>query len=381
MKFVLAPDKFKGSLNGKEFCDAVEKGIRKVFPDAIVIKKPLADGGDGTLEVIRDYLSAKMYSRTVHDPLFRKVEAPYLYSKEKRIAFIEMSEASGHRLLKPEELNCMETTTLGTGELILDAIKKGAKEILLGIGGSATNDGGMGVAQALGFTFLDKNGHPLSPIGKNLERVETITPPNGPKTKGIQFKIACDVTNPFYGPNGAAHVYAAQKGASIDQIEILDNGLKHFAGIVEKTFGINLQGNQGAGAAGGLGGGAIVFLNSELLSGIQLVKEIADFDNSLKDADWIITGEGKLDNQTLSGKTIAGVLESGKKYQIPVAAFCGIVELTTTEQQQLGITFSQSILKGFQSLDEAMRSSYENLAFAAFNFANAIMPNKHPSPR
>ena len=375
MKFVIAPDKYKSSLTGFEFCNAVEEGIRFVFPSAEIIKKPLADGGDGTLEVIKGYLGAEVIEVEVHDPLFRKINASYLWSDELKTAFIEMSGASGHRLLKPTELNCMETTTLGTGELIVDAVQRGAKEILLGIGGSATNDGGMGVAKALGFSFKDSNGNVLLPIGKNLENVKTIVPPKISKVNGVQFKIACDVTNPFYGANGAAQVYAAQKGASNDQIEQLDKGLQHFARIIEKTFNINLQQLPGAGAAGGLGGGAIVFLNGQLFSGIDIVKKLADFESSLINADWIITGEGKLDDQTLAGKTIAGVLESAKKQKVPVAAFCGVVTLSIPQQIELGITYTNAILKNLQPIEEAMENSYKNLVFATFNFAKTIKGN------
>ncbi|MEM1259290.1 MAG: glycerate kinase, partial [Bacteroidota bacterium] len=369
MKFVLAPDKFKGSLTGAEFCDAVEEGILMVFPSAEILKKPLADGGDGTLEVVKDYLGAAVIEVEVHDPLFRKIKAPYLFSSERKTAFIEMSEASGHRLLKPNELNCMETSTLGTGELVLDALQRGAEEILLGIGGSATNDGGMGVAQALGYSFFDQKGQVLSAMGGNLAKVSTIQPPKESLVKGVTFKIACDVNNPFYGPNGAAYVYAGQKGASKAQMEQLDRGLKNFASVLQKTVGINLQEIQGSGAAGGLGGGAVAFLNGTLISGIDLIKELADFENALVNTDWIITGEGKLDHQTLAGKTIAGVLESAKNHNVPVAAFCGVVELSLKQQMELGITYANSILKNFQSLEEAMEHSYENLVFAAFNFA------------
>lgn len=372
MKFVLAPDKFKGSLTGFEFCDAVEVGIRMVFPNAEILKKPLADGGDGTIEVVKKYLEAEEVKAVVNDPLFRKIEAPYLLSKKQSTAFIEMSEASGYRLLKADELNCMETTTLGTGELILDAIQKGAKTILLGIGGSATNDGGIGVAQALGYKFFDKKGHPLHPIGKNLLKVYKIAAPIKSLIEEVEFKIACDVNNPFYGTNGAAHVYAAQKGASKKQIEQLDEGLQNFASIIKKEKGIDLQKIQGSGAAGGLGGGAVVFLNGKLVSGINLVKELADFDNSLENTDWIITGEGKLDDQTLSGKTIAGALDSAKNHGIHVAAFCGVVELSIEEQKSSGLRYATSILRNFQNLEEAKKSSHENLILATFNFCNAL---------
>ena len=372
MKFVLAPDKYKGSLTGFEFCDAVEEGIHIVFPQAEIIKKPLADGGDGTIEVVKKYLEAEEIKVVVNDPLFRKIEAPYLFSKRQRTAFIEMSEASGHRLLKSEELNCMETTTLGTGELILDALNKGATQILLGIGGSATNDGGMGVAQALGYSFLDKQGQELEPIGKNLSKINAIEFPKERMLTGVEFKIACDVNNPFYGPNGAAHVYAAQKGASKKEIELLDEGLKNFAGVIEKTIGIDVQEIEGSGASGGLGGGAVAFLNGTLVSGIQLIKELADFEAALHGADWVITGEGKLDSQTLSGKTIAGVLESAKTQGVKVAALCGIIELSMAEQIESGIDYCQSILKNFQSPQDAMDSSYENLKFATYNFCNTL---------
>jgi glycerate kinase len=372
MKFVLAPDKYKGSLTGFEFCNAVEEGILKVFPRAEIIKKPLADGGDGTMEVVKDYLEAEEIRVQVSDPLFRKIVVPYLYSEKQKTAFIEMSEASGHRLLKAEELNCMKTTTLGTGELILDALQKGAKKILLGIGGSATNDGGMGVAKALGYSFLDKRGQVLAPIGENLNKVHSIELPKKNITEGVSFKIACDVNNPFYGSNGAAHVYAAQKGASVKEIELLDKGLETFAALIKKDMGINLQNIEGSGAAGGLGGGTVAFLEGQLISGIDLIKQLADFEAVLNETDWIITGEGKLDRQTLAGKTIAGVLTSAKKHHVKVAALCGMVELSIDEQKASGITYAASILKSFQLLQDAMNSSYENLKFATYNFCNAL---------
>ena len=372
MKFILAPDKYKGSLTGFEFSDAVEKGIRLVYPEAEIIKKPLADGGDGTIEVVKKYLDADEIIVEVNDPLFRMIKAPYLFSPKQKTAFIEMSEASGHRLLSAKELNCMEATTLGTGELILDAINQGAQEILLGIGGSATNDAGMGVAQALGYSFKDENGLKLAPIGENLSKVHSIESPKESVFEDVLFKIACDVSNPFYGPNGAAHVYASQKGASKEEIEQLDEGLKNFAAVIEKTFGINLQEIEGSGAAGGLGGGTVAFLNGKLVSGIQLIKELADFEGALHSADWIITGEGKLDSQTFSGKTIAGVLESAEKYGINVAAFCGVVELSIEEQKSSGLIYTTSILRNFQNLEEAKKSSYQNLVLTSFNFCSAL---------
>ena len=373
MKFVIAPDKYKGSLSGQQFCEAVSKGLLQVFPNAVIVHKPLADGGDGIIEVVKDYLGAVTVNTLVKDPLFNLIKAPYLYSVSKKTAFIEMSEASGYKLLAGNKTNCRHTTTLGTGELIVDALDKGAETIVLGIGGSATNDGGMGIAVALGYDFLDENGMALAPIGENLISEKKIGHKSvHPQLKHVNFKIACDVNNPFHGRNGAAHVYASQKGASEDDVIFLDKGLQHFAAVLRETFNIEVQDIPGSGAAGGVGGGAVVFLNAELNSGIDLIKDIADFDSAIEQANWIITGEGKLDSQTFAGKTISGVVSAAKKFNVPVAAFCGIIELTIDEQKQMGITYAASILKNLSDLEKAKQEAYFNLEFMAFNFANIL---------
>ena len=373
MKFVIAPDKFKGSLTGFEFCDAVEEGIKMVFKDAEILKKPLADGGDGTMEVAKYYIKGETVIVTVNDPLFRPINASYLYSDETKIAYIEMAEASGLKLLNVDEFNCMETTTSGTGELIYDALEKGATEIILGIGGSATNDGGMGMANALGYRFLDDNGQELIPIGKNLSKVKSIDDSNkNNRLDSVKVKVACDVTNPFYGLQGAAYIYGAQKGASENEIIYLNQGLCNFAEIIKNRYKIDLQKVSGAGAAGGVGGGAFVFLNGELISGNNLIKELADFDIAIKGADWIITGEGQLDEQTLSGKTIDGVVTSAKMNKIPVAALCGSVSISVEQQQKFGLAYVASIVRGISTLKEAMEHSKDNLVNAAFNFASLI---------
>lgn len=377
MKFVLAPDKYKGSLTGHEFCDAVENGIKRVFPDAEILKKPLADGGDGTIEVVAHYLNAHSVSLEVTDPLFRKIRADYLLSDDKKTAFIEMSEASGYKVLAKDEMNCMHTTSLGTGEMILDAIEKGAKNIVLGIGGSATNDGGMGMATALGYEFLDKNGTSLEPVGKNLANVEEIRRDNvHEKLKGVKIQVACDVNNPLYGENGAAKVYGPQKGASLEEVEVLDNGLEHFAAVVQSTFGVDVQQIPGAGAAGGMGAGAVVFLDAKLTSGVDLVMQLANFDEALADADWIITGEGQLDGQTFSGKTIAGVIQSAKKKGVPIAAFCGSLNISISEMQTMGLDYAVSILNQVGNLEDAKAKSYENLELASYNFAHLLQQVK-----
>ncbi len=373
MKFIIAPDKFKGSLTGFEFCNAVEEGLRMAFATAEIIKMPLADGGDGTMEIVKHYLNGERTTITVNDPLFRPIEASYLYAAESHIAYIEMAEASGLNLLNASERNCIHTSSFGTGELIAHALEKGAQEIILGIGGSATNDGGMGMAKALGFRFLDANDQELKTVGSNLMAVKKIDDSKvNVGLKKVTIKVACDVSNPFYGANGAAQVYAAQKGASPSAIAQLDAGLRNYAKVVLEKYGIDLQQIVGSGAAGGLGGGALVFLKGSLTSGIELVKELAHFDNAIKDVDWIITGEGKLDAQTLSGKTIAGVVKSAAQKKIPVAALCGSVELTPKQQTATGLTYVTAITKGVSDLQTAMSASYENLLFASYNFARVL---------
>jgi glycerate kinase len=267
----------------------------------------------------------------------------------------------------------MNTTSLGTGELIADALEKGAQEIILGIGGSATNDGGMGMVRALGYRFLNENNQELKPLGRHLLEVKKIDASNlHPKLNGVKVKVACDVTNPFYGENGAAHVYAKQKGASQAEISILDQGLRNFAEIISQQYNIEVQQVSGAGAAGGIGGGAQVFLGGVLTSGIHLIKKLANFDEVIDQADWIITGEGQLDEQTLSGKTIDGVITSAKKQNIPVAALCGSVNISIKQQQEFGLAYVISVLRGVSNLQEAMDKSYDNLVHASFNFANIL---------
>lgn len=373
MKFVIAPDKYKGSLTAFEFCNAVEEGLNMALEKAEIKKMPLADGGDGTIDVVKHYLKGDIVKVKVNDPLFRTIETQYLFSKETRISYIEMAEASGLKLLKESEKNCMLTTTLGTGELIADALQKGAKEIILGIGGSATNDAGIGMASALGFRFLDANKAVLEPKGENLIHIKTIDASGvNPLLKNVVVKVACDVTNPLYGKNGAAYIYASQKGASNEDIEALDNGLRNYSKIIQRQFGIDAQQIEGAGAAGGMGAGSKVFLNAQLISGIDLIKELADFDTNIKGADWVITGEGKLDDQTLSGKTISGVIKSAKAQNVPVAALCGSVNISVNAQKELGLNYAVSIVKGISDLEEAIASSYSNLVHAAYNFASIL---------
>lgn len=362
MKIVLAPDKFKKAITSLEFCKAVESVLVSMNPHTEVIKLPLADGGDGTIEIMNYYLKVAVVQVEVSGPFFNKISARYLYSYQTKTAFIEMAEASGVKTLKPEQLDCKNATSLGTGEMILDAIKKGASKIILGIGGSATNDCGIGMAVALGYRFLDSNNKEVKPIGANLSSILAIdTTQVHPKLKTIPFSVACDVTSPLYGKYGAAYVYASQKGASKSDILMLDKGLKDFSKLLKTTFGIDAQKEEGAGAAGGMGIASKVFLNSTLMSGIKLIKALVNFDEQIKGADWIITGEGRLDRQTLSGKTIHGVLQSAKEQGIPVAAFCGEITLSEAALKQIGILYAKDIISEAKNLEDALENSYDYL--------------------
>lgn len=374
MKIVIAPDKFKNSLTGIAFCSAVEAGVKSVLPKAHVVKLPLTDGGDGTIEVVNYYLKGNIVNTQVNNPFFQPVLASYLYAKNSKTAFIELAEASGVKLLKSKELDCKNATTFGTGEVIIDAIKNGAKTIILGIGGSATNDCGIGMATALGYRFLDKNNQEVKPIGANLSKIVAIDLTQiYPKLNDVIFKIACDVTNPLYGKNGAAYVYSAQKGATKNDIILLDKGLKDFSKLLNIVFNIDAQFIEGAGAAGGMGIASKVFLNGTLKRGIELIKNLAHFDEHIKNADWIITGEGKLDAQTLSGKTIAGVLSSAKAKKIKVAAFCGTIDLSENNLANLGITYTDAVINYSKNLDDAMKNSCKYVKEMAQKFTKTLV--------
>lgn len=373
MEIVIAPDKFKNSLTSLEFCDIVEKQIKKEIPNANIIKLPLADGGDGTIDIVKYYLNGKTIKTTVSNPLFSAIEASYIYASKNETAFIEMAEASGLKLLKPEQLDCKITTTFGTGELILDALNRGAKKIILGIGGSATNDCGIGMATALGYRFLDKKFKTVKPIGKNLSSIKSIDISQvNTKIFQTEFQIACDVTNPLYGKKGAAYVYAAQKGANKQDILLLDKGLKDFSRLISLIFKIDPQSIPGSGAAGGMGIASKIFLNGNLESGNKLIKKLSNFDNQILNADWIITGEGKLDNQTLAGKTIQGVLDVSTQKNIKVAVFCGAIDINDEQLYTMGINYASQIITEAKNLDDAMQNTRIHLKAITKKFISHI---------
>ena len=325
MKVLISPDKFKSSLTADEVCAAIERGIHKFDSSVEVHKHPLADGGEGTLDILGSTMSMDSINVEVNDPLFRPINAEYRISD--KTAYIEMAAASGLPLLKESERNCLVTTTYGTGELMLDAISKGVKEIYLFVGGSATNEGGIGRAAALGYKFYAANGEEIEPIGQELVNLARIDDSNLKfNLEEIRVTVVCDVKTVLYGPEGATYIYGRQKGANDDALKVLDSGLENFAEVVNETFGKNISNVEGAGAAGGIAGGAVVFVNGQIKPGIQTIIEITGYEEKLKNVDLVITGEGKLDIQTVHGKVIYGVNKTCSEYGIPYSIICGIAE-------------------------------------------------------
>jgi glycerate kinase len=322
------------------------------------VKIPVADGGEGTTEALVHAMDGKMVACRVHDPLMNLIQAGYGILGDGTTAVIEMASASGLPLVPEDKRNPLLTTTYGTGELIKDALERGCRHFLIGIGGSATNDAGTGMLQALGFRFLDKEGRGLGQGGRILQDICSIDHSQAlPLLKEATFTVACDVNNPFSGENGAAFVYARQKGADDEMIRVLDNGLKHFASVIRQQTNKDIDAIPGAGAAGGLGGGFLAFLPTTLKPGIQMVLDALSFDEKIKGADLIITGEGKLDKQTGMGKTPSGILQAAQKQHIPTIAIGGLIEETEALNGQ-GFLSVFSIQPGAVTLRQAMDNAF-----------------------
>ncbi len=378
-KIVVAVDSFKGSLGSLEVADAVEAGIKAVHPRCEVVKVPVADGGEGTVQALVRATGGRTRTLTVNGPLMRPVEAAYGILGDGRTAVIEMAAASGLPLVPPGERNPMETTTFGTGELIADALRRGCRRFILGIGGSATNDAGAGMLQALGFRFLDAAGAELGRGGKILEAVARIDAAGAnPLLREAEFRVACDVDNPFSGPRGAAHVYGPQKGAGPQMVAALDRGLARFAAVTKAHTGHDLDRTPGAGAAGGLGGGLLAFLGARLQPGIALVLETLRFEDLLAGADLVITGEGRMDAQTAMGKAPQGVAAAAARRGVPVIALAGGVE-DAAAINRIGIAGVFSIMPRPMSLQEAMApetaaQNIRELARQLFQTIAAVRP-------
>jgi len=362
VKILICPDKFKGSLTAREVCDAVGAGLARLPPRFVIQSVPLADGGEGTCELLTSWHGGNQISLQVTGPLFSPVTARYGVSSDGATAFIEMAEASGLSILRPEERNPLITTSVGTGELIADALKRGVRNIVLGIGGSATNDAGIGMASALGFEFYGAGGELLTPTGENLIHIRHIGSDHvHPKLGTARITALCDVTNPLYGPDGAAYVYGPQKGADKVAVELLDAGLRNFRRVAHKHQRISVD-FPGAGAAGGLGAGARVFLNAVIRKGIDHVIESTGLDEKIRLADVVITGEGRLDWQTFSGKVVSEVLKLAEMRSKPVIAICGSCELTEEETLARGIARVISLVDDDTSSESAIQNAATHIA-------------------
>jgi len=354
VKIVIAPDKFKGSLTAQDVCDCVQEALLEINPFNHITKIPLADGGEGTFEILVAHSRGRIKQSEVLDPLQRPIHARYGISKDGNSAFIEMATASGLQLLKENERNPLYTSTIGLGQLMLDAIDEGVTNIILGIGGSATNDAGIGMAHALGFRFLNKRKESLQPVGESLSEIELIDDGNvDVRLRKINVTVLCDVDNPLYGKQGAAYVYGPQKGATGEMVKELDHGLKHFADLVKEVYGDDLN-FAGAGAAGGMGAGAHFFLNAHFKRGIDYISELCNLEEKIKGSDMIITGEGKVDEQTFSGKVVAHVLSLAIKHKKTIFILCGQCALSAEELKKYGATHVISLVNHPSELHIAM---------------------------
>ncbi len=371
IRILIAPDKFKGSLGARRAGRALARGLQKSFPAAHITTLPLADGGEGSLEVLQRPLGLKRVECRVRDPLFRPRSAVYGYAGGR--AYIEMAAASGLQLLSPEERDPLQTSSYGTGELIADALRRGAREIYIFAGGSATTDAGLGMAAALGFRFMDSRGRELPPLGSSLEKLEQILPPHGNFTRGARFFLLADVDNPLYGEEGAARVYAAQKGADAAGVERLDEGLRCFARVAEKMGGAKIASVPGSGAAGGLGAGALFFLDAEIGGALRAILEWLHFEAHLRQSDLVVSGEGRLDGQTLRGKVVSGVARLCRRHGKTLALVCGQSLLTPAQiRGQLGVRALRLLMDGKTDAREAMADAARLAEQRAFELGEML---------
>lgn len=365
MKFVFAPDSFKGTLTSQRQIEILKEKAQEMFPGVETLGIPIADGGEGTIDAVACTVKGRRKKLTVQGPLGKPVEAEYLILDEKRV-LIEMAQASGITLLPYCPGNALYTTTYGTGELIRDALEGGYREITISIGGSATNDGGMGMLSALGIAFLDKQGKVLDGKGENLGRIDRIdTTSLIPEIEAAQFCVMCDVSNPLLGENGATYVFGPQKGAGEEDLQLLEKGMEHYAGILQEYAGFDVGACPGAGAAGGMGAALMAFCKARLQSGIQTVLELVAFEELIQDAQLIITGEGRIDGQSACGKVLDGIGTCARKKGIPVAAITGGMAKGAEKIYQRGIGGIMVTEDGPLSLKEALERAEELYAGAA----------------
>jgi glycerate kinase len=356
MNILIACDSFKDALPAEGVCRAIAAGLRKSHPNARITEMPLSDGGEGLLDVLQAPLKLQWIEKEVCDPLGRPVKGRYGLSGDRKTCVVEMAEASGLQRLSLAERDPLKTSTFGTGQLLADAKARGAVRAVLAIGGSATNDAGVGAAAALGWGFLDKNGKAVPPDGGHLPDIARLVPAALPFES---MDVLCDVTNPLFGPSGAAWIYGPQKGGTKESLTFLDEGLRHIAGLVTAQLGRDIAQTPGAGAAGGLGFGAMAFFGATLRRGIEIVLDMTGFDDAAKAADVIITGEGHLDGQSAQGKLIQGLC--GRAGNTPVIALCGKLSATPDQIQTIGLKSAQCINAQERPLAEMLANTAVNL--------------------
>jgi glycerate kinase len=365
MRIIAAPNAFKGSLSATEAAKAMKKGILAAIPDCDVLCVPVADGGDGLTEVMVQALSGILIGTSVMGPGMEPVSSVFCLAERQGVAVVEMARASGLALLPKEKQDPTKTSTYGTGELIRAALDKDVKRIVVGLGGSATCDGGIGMASALGYRFLDKDGKALTPIGGCLQMIHSIDRSEVDKRlRNVVIEGVCDVTNPLTGPNGASYVYSSQKGATAGQVKDLDEGLENLAAVIQRDMGIDIRETTGAGAAGGLGGGLHAFLGARLRKGIDLVIDIVKLKEKIRGADLVLTAEGRIDFQTKYDKAPAGVARAAKEAGVPCIAICGGVGERIEELYDIGIDAVFTLCSGPQTLESAMQNGFNLLSHA-----------------
>ena len=361
-KILVAADSFKGSLSSADIADIFIEQGKIGFPEATVTGACVADGGEGTLDAVLSCGKYEEVKTVCANPLFERITARYALGESE--AVVEMAEASGLTLIDYADGNALKTTTYGTGELIADAIKKGAKRIYVCVGGSATNDGGAGALNALGFSFFDENGRSFIPTGGTLGKIRGVKKDGSIDFDGVRFTVIADVDNPLLGETGATMFYGKQKGAAGEDFEVLESGMKNFADITEKFTGVRLHDMKSAGAAGGLAGGLIAYLGAEVRSGIETVLEIIGFEKTLEGKDAVITGEGRIDEQSLHGKAVYGVCKAAAKLNVPVYAIAGYTDLSKDRYGRIGIRHIETLLENAGSVEESIKNAkkYANIA-------------------
>ncbi|MCC0655991.1 glycerate kinase [Clostridioides sp. ES-S-0123-01] len=375
MKVLISIDSLKGSLSSIEAANAIKKGILKVKKDSKIKILPLADGGEGTVDALVQGMNGKKETIEVTGPIITKVNATYGLLKSTNTVIIEMAQASGLTLVPTELRNPLNTTTYGVGEIIKEAINKGYRNFIVGIGGSATNDAGVGMLQALGFEFYDKNNELVGLGGKVLNEIRNIKVDNRLKELDeCNFKIACDVNNPLFGKNGAAYIYGPQKGATPEIVEQLDNGLRNFSKVAKSNLNKDVSNVEGVGAAGGLGFAFLAFLNSKLESGVKIILDEIKLEDEIKYVDLVITGEGRLDNQTAMGKAPIGVAKMAKKYGVKVIGLAGATTEDAVKCNEEGIDAYFSIVNRAMTIEEAMdkETASNNMTATTIQIFNLI---------